>query len=196
MMRDLRGFTLIELMIVIAVAAVLLLIAGPSFQDFILVQRLKSINAELVTDLQLARGEAASRGRDVQLQFATPAGGASMSCYTLYVDTSANPALKCDCTQPPGARCLQPTTTEIRTVQIPTGSGVRLSLRAGQSAGFAFVATSGGIRVGAIEVAARLSDYVVEASIDESRRLRTSVGRSGRPTVCAPGGAVTGVASC
>lgn len=191
-----RGFTLIELMISVAVVGILLTLAAPSFYDFLLVQRLKGVNAELVTALQLARSEAVSRGRDVQVQFGTPGGGAAMSCYTLYLDTSANPAGKCDCTQPPGQRCMQPTSTEIRTVQIPASRGVQLALPGGQGTGFAFVSTTGTIRIGNVAVAGRLRAYVVESRIDDARRLRTEVGLSGRPTVCAPGGGVTGVPSC
>lgn len=57
-MRRVLGLTLIELMITIAVVGVLLALAAPSFYEFMLVQRLKGVNAELVTDLQLARSEA------------------------------------------------------------------------------------------------------------------------------------------
>lgn len=195
-MKTRRGFTLVELMIAIAVVGVLLVLAAPSFYDFIRVQRLKSINAQLVTDLHFARSEAVSRNRDVQLQFRTPADGAGMSCYTIYVDTSPDPTLKCDCTQPAGLRCTQATTQEIRTVQIPLDRGVRLSLPASQARGFAFMNTTGALRIGGVVVAARLSDYVVESSLDSSRRLRNAVGRSGRPTTCSPAGSVSGVAAC
>ncbi len=186
-----RGFTLVELMVAIAVVAVLLTLAAPSFYDFILVQRLKGINAQLVTDMQFARSEAASRGVDVQVLFKTPAVAGSMSCYSLYVEVDP----PCDCSQPPGLRCV-PSTREIRTVQIPTDSGVKLSIPQDAPVGFAFTATTGGISVDDIFVAIRSDPVVVDAMVDSSRILRNSLGQSGRPSVCSPGGGVTGVQAC
>ncbi len=129
MMRRDRGFTFIELMISLAVLAVLATLAAPSLYDFILVQRLKGVHAQFVADMQFARSEALSRFErrsddpaqsvDVQVIVSPATSSATMSCYSIYTDTSANPRHKCDCTQPPGLRCPAATTQEIRTVQIP-----------------------------------------------------------------------------
>ncbi len=54
-----NGLTLIELMIVLSVLATLIVLTAPSFKRMIDVQRLRSINSALVTDLQFARSEAA-----------------------------------------------------------------------------------------------------------------------------------------
>lgn len=191
-----RGFTLVELMIAIAVIAILLMLAAPSFVDYMRVQRLKGVNAQLVTDLQYARTEAASRNGDVYIHFKTLADDASMSCYTIYMITNADWELTCDCTQPPGSSCTDEHTVEIRTVQVPVGTGVQLSLPVNQPASFGFIAETGALRIDHRLVAVRLSEVRVLASIDSARVLRTTVGRSGRPTVCTPAGGVMGVASC
>ena len=65
MMRFQRAFTLVELMIAIAVVGVLLMLAAPGFRDFILMQRLKSVSAQLATDLQYARSQPAISGQAV-----------------------------------------------------------------------------------------------------------------------------------
>ena len=57
-----RGFSLIELMVTIAVAAILLGIAAPSFQDLVIRNRLATNANQLVTALNLARSEAIKRG--------------------------------------------------------------------------------------------------------------------------------------
>ncbi len=54
----LEGFTLIELMVTLAVAAIMLTIAVPSFQEFIGSNRLTSEANGFLTSLNLARSEA------------------------------------------------------------------------------------------------------------------------------------------
>jgi type IV fimbrial biogenesis protein FimT len=206
MMKAERGLTLVELMVTVAVVAVLLTLAAPSFYDFILVQRLKSINAELVTDMQFARSEAISHFErsasgpnpnvDVQVLFSPAAAGDTMSCYSIYTDNSDNPRFKCDCTQPAGLRCTEASTREIRTVQIPVSLGVRLSLPDRQARDFAYVSTTGAIHIGPVDFTAVSREFMVETSIDDTRKLNTWIGQSGRPSVCSPAGAVKGSAPC
>lgn len=205
MMQRARGFTLVELMITLLVAAVLLTLAAPSLYDFILLQRLKSINAQLVTDMQFARSEALSRTErrsgdpsktvDVQVVFSPAANGAAMSCYTIYADNGASPKNMCDCTKAtPAQRCPATSTTrEIRTVQISTSTGVRLAVPLNPIPEFSFLATTGAIRAWPTDVP---STFTVESSLDANRTLRTTIGLSGRPSVCSPGGGVSGVTPC
>lgn len=54
-----RGFTLVELLITIAIAAILLSAGVPAFSDFIRNNRLQSAAAGIVADLTAARTEAA-----------------------------------------------------------------------------------------------------------------------------------------
>ena len=59
------GFTLMELMVTIAIAAILVGIAIPSFTSIITSNRLTTSANELVTALNLARSEAVKRGQQV-----------------------------------------------------------------------------------------------------------------------------------
>jgi type IV fimbrial biogenesis protein FimT len=67
----LRGFTLVELMIVLAVMAVLLAIAVPSFMDAALSSKLTSHANNLVASTNFARGEAIKRNAIVSMCVST-----------------------------------------------------------------------------------------------------------------------------
>ena len=66
-MRKQRGFTLIELMVTVAIAAIVLTLGVPSFRDLIQNNRVASTVNGLVTALQLARSEAIKRGGNITL---------------------------------------------------------------------------------------------------------------------------------
>ncbi len=62
------GFTMPELLAVVAIMAILAAVAAPSLSDLIMSQRLKSSSAELHTALMRARSEAVKRNMDVTLR--------------------------------------------------------------------------------------------------------------------------------
>ena len=75
-----RGFTLVELMVGVALAAILLAVAAPSFREVTARMRVEGVAHNLATDLQLARTEAIQRRATVNL--VTAADGASYSLTT------------------------------------------------------------------------------------------------------------------
>ena len=65
MMRSVRGFTLVELMITIGVMAIIAVMAVPSFTNMLLKQNLNKSTRDLVIVLEKARSKAALERRTV-----------------------------------------------------------------------------------------------------------------------------------
>ncbi|HEX5515242.1 MAG TPA: GspH/FimT family pseudopilin, partial [Gammaproteobacteria bacterium] len=69
-----RGFTVVELMIAVAIFAIIVSIGVPSFQSLVANNRLTSVTNQLVGDLHYARSEALKLRQDVTLcRSASPA---------------------------------------------------------------------------------------------------------------------------
>lgn len=84
-----QGFTLLELMIAVAVMAILLTAALPNFRTALQNNRLTSQANELITAMQFARSEALKRGFPVELcssSNGTDCGGNWNQGWLVYVD--------------------------------------------------------------------------------------------------------------
>ena len=86
-----RGFTAVEAMIVVAIVAVLMTVAGPSFSVFVGKNGNTAAETEFVNDLSFTRSEALRRGVSVAITAKAPVGGNAFGGgWTIWVDTNGN----------------------------------------------------------------------------------------------------------
>ncbi len=78
------GFTVIELMIAVALVALLLTVAIPSYQSLRQEQMVKAATQAVYTDIMLLKSEAIKRNRT--LQFIIFNSGTSNWCYRISID--------------------------------------------------------------------------------------------------------------
>ncbi len=109
--RQNSGFTLVELMVTVAILAILVAIGIPSFQSTLDKRRLTGAAEQLYADLQYARSEAIRQNKSVTVYFSET----GTWCYGMDDDTAS----ACNCSSAPSA-C-----TVGGVQKMVTGSGFR-----------------------------------------------------------------------
>jgi type IV fimbrial biogenesis protein FimT len=187
------GVTLIELMIAVALVAIIVALAAPSFRSMIQVQRLRGVQSQLVTDVQFARSEATRLRTPVRVRV-QEAG----ACYILYSDRTPFPfANPCDCQQPPGLRCPDPRTSELKTVLIDANTGVSFENDENSGDVFGWDPYTDAIQIFRTQLGRIIgSEFTAYSVLDANRRLRLHVGFGGRVISCTPDGSTVSSTPC
>jgi prepilin-type N-terminal cleavage/methylation domain-containing protein len=97
-----QGFTIIELLTAVAIAAILIALAAPSFNEFLAKRRVEGTTSELVTDMQFARSEAVSHNAPVRITFGS-------GCYVIHLKSVKADKATCK---------TDPEDSDIKTVRI------------------------------------------------------------------------------
>ena len=123
------GVTLVELMVTLAIVAVLLAIALPSMRDFVARKRLEGIAQELVTDLRLLKSHQIQNRPNLGTAISF-GNNAQKTCYILYV--RGGDTQNCNCAAADDMICgganaggVRP--AEIRQVDIPLETGIQIT---------------------------------------------------------------------
>ncbi|MBE7419062.1 MAG: prepilin-type N-terminal cleavage/methylation domain-containing protein [Ideonella sp.] len=174
-----NGVTLIEMVVAIAIVGILIAVVAPSMRGAIARQRVQGVNAELVTDLQMARSVVARHNGDsVRVSFGS---NGQMTCYTLHT-VPVGVTASCDCTLTPPNVCTPASVQAIKTVQVARGDGVAIATNPASAVTFA-----------PPQGLATPASFAVDVQSAVSGQLRTIVNSVGRPAVCSPNGSIAGV---
>jgi len=186
------GLTLVELMIVLAVAATLVALTAPSFKRMIDSQRLRSINAALITDLQFARGEAASRNQIVWVKFTST--GTAMTCYVILTGD----ATACNCQNDSTPICVAGSANEIRTVRVDQSLGVFVGVPSTQTLQYiGFDPATGRLFAVPVDIPEpATAPFLIQVRNPAIGGFLNELEQTGRPTVCSPSGQLSGVPAC
>ncbi len=177
-----RGMTLIEILVTVAILAIVLGLGIPSMREWMMKQRVSSIAAELVTDLQLARSEAIRTNLQTSVKFN---GNSAQTCYTIFTGTSFGGG--CDCTKPLGTACgASVTLKEVKTVSVLRDTGVTITANQTEKL------LAGGV------FSTDVTPLVVSISDGGNKALTVQASAFvQRPSVCVPSGSImTGVHAC
>ena len=170
------GFTLVELMIVVALVAILLALAAPSFRETLARNRLEGVAGELSTDFQYARSEAVARNVQVGLFVGS-------NCYTVFVFNGTAPTSACAHATP------------IKVVPIDAAS-ISLAFLSTATTPQAYIQFDPVRGMAADSAGADWQGQVIVSTSVGNWQLRTDVTNAGRVKTCSPSGTFKGYPAC
>jgi type IV fimbrial biogenesis protein FimT len=159
------GFTLVELMVTIAIATILMLVAAPSFVQFQRNAQLSETVSEFVSAVNAARGNAMKQGRNTRLE---PQSGTNWSSgWRVYADVNWDNAYTAGTDE---LVFESPVPDAGLTITTPTGSSLEDGYLLFNGSGYPKL-TGGGLATGKIVMANAYRSSTI--NIDGTGRVRS-----------------------
>ena len=172
------GYTLIELMVVVALLALLLTLSLPSWQSFMMRRQLDGLSARLQADLHLLRSSTVARNQPLRLSFFSNTAG---TCYLIHSGSAADCRCEVDATGNAQPQC----NADTELLRSQAVADARWRLRA---------------NVASMAVDPRHGTFSPTGSIElvhsNGLSLRHVVNILGRTRLCTPAAALSGVTAC
>lgn len=172
------GYTLVELMVAVALLALLLALSLPSWQNFVMRRQLDGLSARLQTDLHLLRSTTVARNQPLRLSFFSSTAG---TCYLIHSGSAADCRCEIDATGSALPQC--DAGTELLRSQVVADARWRLKAN-----------------VASMAVDPRHGTFSPTGSIElvhsSGLSLRHVVNILGRTRLCTPAAALSGIAAC
>lgn len=179
-MERTRGFTLIELVVTMAIAAVLMMVAVPSFVNFQRNSQLTSLTNSLVASIYAARGEAMKTGFNA---FVVPTANGSdwTTGWIVFVDNNGDGSFSA------ADDTLVQTQPALEGYFTASGTG-----SAGETPAYIMFSSSGYSKIksgafGGLTLSIARSDAPTSAVYEETRRI--TISSTGRLRTCKPSSA-------
>lgn len=193
-MSDARGFTLIELMVGLAISAILLMIAAPNMNLWLQNGQIRNVAEAMQNGLQLARAEAVRRNTRVRFQLTS-----SMDAGCAVSDTGSNWVVSLEDASGQCAE-LPSETNSPRIIQSyqATEGGRNAQVEAGQAV-FEFNGMGRLTQAAPASIEIDISNPSTgscRASGGKMHCLRVEVTRTGQVRMCDPAAAATDARSC
>lgn len=178
--KRVRGFTLIELVVTMAIAAVLMMVAVPNFVNFQRNSQLTSLTNSLVASIYAARGEAMKTGLNA---FVVPTANGSdwTTGWIVFVDNNGDGAFSA------ADDTLVQTQPALESYFTASGTG-----SSGETPAYIMFSSSGYSKTksgafGALTLSIARSDAPASAVYEQTRRI--TIGSTGRLRTCKPSSA-------
>lgn len=174
-----QGFTLVELLVAMAVLGLLLVSALPSYSEFIRNSQIRSVGQSIETGLQMARAEAVRSNAQVQFRLPGTLAGTAAAGGTDWVVLRAQDATPTVFDQQVNAR-IEPNASSLARVGVATATG---GAAAAPGAGLPATITFTGLGRLSGATSARQIDITGPAG---SRRLAVQLSPGGDVRLCDP----------
>lgn len=196
-----RGFSLIELMVVLAIMGVLLAAVSPSLIDWMVNMRIRNTSDALLNGLQLARQEAIKRNQSVSFWLVTNTAG-DLSSLDDSCDLSSSSGSWVVSVRSPVGNCTAAPSATVAPMLVAShavgdgATGVSVNALASDSATAATTVTFNG--TGGVVNADRIARIDVEATSGASshRSLRVEISGIGAVRMCDPAVVATDPRAC
>lgn len=188
--RTVKGFTLIELMVVVAVIAILAVMAAPSYRDMIDRFRVRSAADDVLSVLSNARAGAVKVGLDTAVSVTTGSNWC-VGATSATVPTGGNQAIG-----PTACTCSNAATCLVAGEQIAVPVGKHSGVTMASGAGFTYDGKLG-VVLNSGAIAAAPTPVVLRSPLG-TYDVRVGVSPLGQATLCTPSGrpAMAGISAC